>query len=125
MFLGAISYFAFYIYDGLTSPYRTVVALRYTADEGMSVSGFIVRNEFVVKSYYPIVDVTVSDGEKIAAGQVIASAYYDEDSLSRQIEIRGLMAEIAQLSAILNADVTSLTMARAETSRLSIGLDGS
>lgn len=101
LFLAFLAYVGAYAYRALTD--RTVTAeatLTSVSEEGMA-SGVVVRRETVLESQEPYIDITASEGEKIAAGGVVALTMQSEAGLARAGRIHALEQEIGRVSAAL------------------------
>ena len=101
LFLAFLAYVGAYAYRALTD--RTVTAeatLTSVTEEGTS-SGIVVRRETVLESQEPYIDITASEGGKIAAGGTVALAMQSEAGLARASRIHALEQEIERVSAAL------------------------
>ena len=96
--IAVVCYFAYYLHDANYEPMRTVTAVEYEAGSGSYTTGFVVRDETVLVSAYAITSVNVSEGERVASGQVIGTGYQSEDAQERQGRLRELEHEHEQLS---------------------------
>lgn len=92
-----VCYFGYYIYSAGYTSLRTVTAIEYEAGSGSYTQGYVVRQEETVVSDYEITALTVSEGEQVGSGQMIATGYDSEDAQSRQNRIRELEHELEQL----------------------------
>ena len=92
-------------YTGLT----TETAMYSTVSESIDTTGFIVRDEEIIDSKYNgVQNYTVDDGEKIAAGGVIAEVYRTEEDAAAQNRIARIDDELARLAVLENpGEVTS------------------
>ncbi|MBP3633568.1 MAG: hypothetical protein J6J43_03230 [Oscillospiraceae bacterium] len=98
LFLAAVvCYFGYYLYEAKYEPLRTVTAIEYEAGAGSYTSGFVVRQEVPVRSGYEITTLMVSEGERVASGQSIATGYRSTDAQDRQSRIDRLEHELEQL----------------------------
>jgi len=99
IFLAVACYIGIYLYRALANTYVTRAAISYAVEETLPAQGFIVRTESVLQDVGVAVLPTVSEGEKIAAGQAIAVEYMSIDALEIASEIRTLRLKIAQLES--------------------------
>lgn len=112
------AYFLFSILGSRGDSYTTYTATAYKVGDGISTTGFVVRDEQVVESGEKIVVLTRPDGERVGMGQVIANCYDNEEARQTQLEIDRVEKELEQLeyaysfsgsdaeSATLDADIT-------------------
>ncbi len=139
LFLAFVAYAGVYAYRALRD--TTVTAEAVPADVTLSglANGIVVREETVLTSTEPYIDVTVRDGAKVAAGAPLATAMRSETGLQRANRMHELELEISRVSAALDeldsaADLTTRDEAlRSAVSALTAsiarhelsGLDGS
>lgn len=57
----------------------------------------VVRDESVIRSNYAISVLTVSEGQRVAAGGQVATGYLTDDAQARQSRIQELTDQLAQL----------------------------
>lgn len=112
------AYFLFSILSSNGSGYTTYTAVAYKVGDGISTTGFVVRDEQVIESNEKIVVLMRSDGERVGKGQVVANCYDSEQARRTQLEIEQKQTELAQLkyaysysgsdadAATLDADIT-------------------
>ena len=76
IFLAAVlCYFGYYIFSAIYAPLTTTTAIAYEAGTGSYTTGFVVRQETLVSSDYDITNLVVSEGERVAKGQTVATGY--------------------------------------------------
>lgn len=98
LFLAAVAcYFGFSVFSSVYSPLTTASAIVYEAGTGSYTTGFVVRDESVIRSSYGITTMVVSEGERVSKGQVMATGYRNPDAQARQAEITELENQLAQL----------------------------
>lgn len=121
LFLAFAAYAGTYLYRSLTDSTVTAEATAASVSVGGTASGIIVREETVLQSGEKYIDITASDGEKIAAGGQIAIAMSSEAGLERTSRMRELESEIERLSyALAGAGSTSDLSARDEALRKTV-----
>ena len=99
IFLAAVlCYFGYAIFSAVYAPLTTVTAIEYEAGNGSYTTGYVVREETVVRSTYGITALVVSEGEKVSRGQVLATGYRDESAQARQEELEELEQQEKQLT---------------------------
>lgn len=109
--LGVAAYFGIQAFFYFSDPLTTTLAYSYQVEEGVDLSGYVVRSEQVLAdSANGLVQIQRAEGERVSAGGVIATAYADQASLDRQNEIEALNTQIEQLQyaqdAALGAEVS-------------------
>ena len=90
-------YIAFAVLKSAGNSYTTYKAVRYEVGDGITTTGFVVRNEKVLTSTKSIVVLTRGEGERVAAGGVVAKSYTDESARHRQAQIDAKEDELAQM----------------------------
>lgn len=104
LFFGAIvAYLAGAAYKGLREPYPTVQAYSYAVEDVMEATGYLVRQEQVLSGSGGIVRLLPAEGEKVAAGAVVAQLYPNEAALDRDQRLEVLEDEVEQLTAAIVA----------------------
>ena len=96
--IGLIVYFGIQLQNYMDNPLSTSLAYAYAVDEGVEVSGYLVRQESVLQDESgALLRLQRSEGERVSVGGVIAAVYADQASLDRQSDIDALEVRIAQL----------------------------
>lgn len=95
--LAVVCYFGYYIFSAIYAPLTTAAAIEYEAGTGSYTTGFVVRDEAVVRSNYGITTMVVSEGERVSRGQTLATGYLNDDAQQRQTEIEELEDQLEQL----------------------------
>jgi len=88
-----------YLYNALVNTYVTTNAVSYSIEETLPAQGYIVRTETVIADSGVAVLPTVSEGEKVAAGQALAVEYMNLGALETASEIRALRLQLAQFES--------------------------
>lgn len=122
------AYLGYYAWNTFNTPYTTTVAYAYTNNDSVEAEGLLVRQEQLLPTHSGIIDLTRSEGEKVAVGATVALVYRDgqaqtaqnqQEELQREIEV--LEYAVQQLgdvssSARLDDDIlNSLVTLRAST----------
>lgn len=112
LFLTVLSYAGASLYSSINERVITAEAVRASVSEGGVASGIIIREETVLVSAQQYIDITASNGKRVAIGQTIATAMKSEVGLARAERIHELELEVERLSAILGSvgsagDITS------------------
>lgn len=98
LFLGVAAYFGVEAVRYLDDPLSVTLAYRYEVERTVDLSGYVVREERVLPDEGDgLLRVRRSEGERVAAGGVVASIYADQASLDRQAEIESLESRVEQL----------------------------
>ena len=104
LFLTAIlAYFGGAVWREVRNFYPTVQAYTYVVEDTVEATGYLVRQEQVLKGTGDIVRLVPSEGEKVAAGATVALLYDDEEALERDQRLEILETEARQLSAVIEA----------------------
>ena len=106
--LGVLAYFGIQGLQYFSDPLTTTLAYNYQVEEGMDLSGYVVRQEQVLADEPSgLLRLRRSEGEKVSAGGTVAVVYADQASLDRQQEIEELTGRIEQLQFAQEASVGS------------------
>ena len=106
--LGVLAYFGIQVLQYLGDPLTTTLAYNYQVEEGMDLSGYVVRREQVLADEASgLLRLQRSEGEKVSAGGTVALVYADQASLDRQREIDELSGRIEQLQFAQEASLGS------------------
>ncbi len=103
VFLAMAAYLAIYLVQRGTDTTQTALVVTATMSDSTAMSGLVVREELVLTSSEEYIDITVSDGEKVGAGQTVAVAYSSESALERATQLHVLSQEIEEVSAALDS----------------------
>ncbi|MBQ8994966.1 MAG: hypothetical protein IJ091_04045 [Oscillospiraceae bacterium] len=93
-------YFVFQIYYIVSPNYRTEIAVLYEVTDEITAEGTVVRGEKVAHSDSGVKYFIVSDGDKVAAGSVVAERYENSEIAEKGIALSLLRQEAAVLSSI-------------------------
>lgn len=119
IFLAAVvCYFGYAVFSTIYAPLTTVTAIEYEAGTGSYTTGYVVRDEMVVRSAYGITALLVSEGERVSRGQALATGYRDESAQARQAELEELEEQLEQLTfaSSYSADAAGQAVLEAEIS---------
>ena len=122
LFIAFLAYVAVYVSHALSTATVTAEAVTASVTLGGVASGVVVRDETVLVSGEPYIDVTVADGAKVAAGSVIATAVSGQQGLERVNRLHTLELEIERVSAALGelrraGDLTNREAAQSAAAR--------
>lgn len=101
LFTAFVIYAAAYAIHSIGNTTVTAEAVAAEVRPGGLASGIVIRDETVLTSSEPYVDITARNGTKVAAGTVLATAIHSEDGLERAKRIHELELEISRMSAAL------------------------
>ena len=102
-FIAMVAYMAVYIIHRISEPVQTVLVVTATMTDSATLSGLVVRDELVISSDAPYINVVAADGEKIGAGQTVAVVYDSEEALERAAGLSALESEIRDVEDALSA----------------------
>lgn len=101
-------YVVYQVYMAVSPAYETEVALLTTVSDGFSASGIVARDETVISDTEGgVVAVRVSDGEKIAAGAVVADVYATAADALADVEYADALARVTSLQSIASEGRTT------------------
>lgn len=103
LFCAMAAYLTVYLVNRFVDPVQTALTVTATMSDSSSMSGLVVRDELLIKSGEQYIDVTVADGEKVAAGQTVAVVYGSEEALERASSLHALSRQIEDVSEALSA----------------------
>lgn len=90
-------YFGMEIFRVASDPLTTALVEKGVAEETVTVSGFVVREETVLANESGLMSLQLNEGEKVGAGQTVAILYQSSDALERQQELEELQVRRRQL----------------------------
>ena len=91
------SYLVFSVVRVPDTGFTTYKAVLYEVGDGISTSGFVVRDEQVLRSEQDIVVLTRSEGERVGKDMSVASTFLDAEAQARQNRIDQLEEELGQM----------------------------
>ena len=92
-----LAYVLFSVIFQAGSSYALTAAVRCEVGDGMTVSGFVVRDEKVLTAEGSVVVRELESGERIGAGQTVATVYRSADERAKRQELAKLNAQLSQL----------------------------
>ena len=120
-----VLYMGYAVFSAIREPLTTTRAIEYEAGQGCQVTGWVVRSEEVLTSPYTITVLERREGEKVGAGQRVATGYKTADAQERQTEIEEISVQLNQLRSaadysgsaadlsVLDQDITAALVSRA------------
>lgn len=110
-----IAYLSVYLVRRIGDPVQTALTVTATMSDSSTMSGLVLRDELVIQSDEQYIDIVVSDGEKVSAGQTVAVAYSSETALARATDLETLAQEIREVEdALANTEGASTAGNREE-----------
>lgn len=97
LLLAVIAYFGVQGYRYVTDPETTAIVYRYRSEQAIAVRGYVVREEQVVDCAETLLELTHAEGERIGAGDTIATVYRSAEALRATQELEALRAQKEQL----------------------------
>lgn len=101
-----VLYYLTGVLRGFAAPLHTVQAVELESGIGVSLHGYIVRNETVVSSSIPLVSVRIDEGQKVSGGQTLAIGYVNAAAQQRSNRIEALRTELSELESALNSSAS-------------------
>jgi hypothetical protein len=106
--LGVLAYFGIQAVRYFDDPLTTTLAYAYEVEEGMDLSGYVVRQEQVLSDGTSgLLRLQRAEGERVSVGGTVATVYADQASLDRENEIDALQTRIEQLEYAQEASLGS------------------
>lgn len=112
--LAMVAYLSVYIARRVLDPVQTALAVEASMSRSSTMSGLVIRDELILRSGEEYIDVVVSDGEKVSAGQTVAVAYGSEAALARATDMETLAQQIQEVSEALESAEESPTAGNRE-----------
>ena len=97
IFLAVIAYFGVQTWRYFTRPELTTAVYTYRAEHTIALSGCVVRDEAVVDCDEPLVELTRTEGERVAKGRTIGTVYRSAEALDAARELAALREQLEQL----------------------------
>ena len=106
--VAVLFYFGVQMARYFTDPLSTTLAYEYQVEEGLSLSGYVVRSERVLPDDTSgLLQPQRAEGERVSTGGTVALVYADQASLDRQDEIDALEIQLQQLQYAQEASLGS------------------
>lgn len=102
MFIAVMAYLGISFVTSYRDPLRTVKAVGMETHDGVSTTGFIVRDEYVLTASGGNMAVTATEGAKLAQGETVAVRYSGVAAMDRAQRISDIQLRIRQLTAVRN-----------------------
>jgi hypothetical protein len=99
VFVGVLLYLGVYLLRSMNNGYVTAEAVYVDLQESGQAQGIIIREETVLFSSQPYVDILAEQGKNVAKGEVIANATDSAASMAEAARIHQLEMQIAKAQA--------------------------
>ncbi len=97
IFLAVMVYFGIQTWRYFTDPIITSSVYVYRSEQAMTLNGMLVRDEEIIDCSEPLVELTRTEGERVANGKRIATVYQSAEALSAEQEVAALREQLEQL----------------------------
>ena len=115
LLLALIAYGIAAAFSALEKSTATVTAIAYEVGDGFQSTGFVVRDEQILKAPEGINVLLRTEGERVAKGEALAATFADEGAQEAQMRIDELEQELERIESVLGT---------LSTTQGSAGLDG-
>lgn len=112
IFLTVAVYFAIVLGAYFNDPYTFAYAYRYTSENAVTVSGYVVREEEALTNDGELVYCQRSEGERVRSGGTVAQIYSSAEALRQANEQRALEEQLQQLLYAKNLSAGTQTTLR-------------
>lgn len=103
LFAAMLCYMGFALWRCLARPVQTALAVEASLTDSVTMSGMVIREEHLVLSNRAYIDIIAADGEKIAAGGAVATAYKSPEALDRALRMHALERQLREAEEALAA----------------------
>ena len=101
LLVALIAYAVAAAFSSLKETTATVTAIAYEVGDGFQATGFVVRDEQVIRAPTGINVLLRSEGERVAKGQPLAATFADAGAQQTQLRIDELEQELERIDAVL------------------------
>ena len=98
LLLAVAAYFGVQGYRYATDPETTAIVYRYRSEQSIAVRGYVVRTEQIIDCGETLIELKHSEGERVGAGDTVATVYRSADALKATQELETLRAQAEQLT---------------------------
>ena len=103
VFIALAAYLSVYIANRSMNRVQTALTVTATMSDSAPLTGLVIRDELVIRSAEPYIDVTAADGAKVGAGETVAVSYSSEEALERASRLHVLSQEIEDVRSSLDS----------------------
>lgn len=97
LLLGVVTYFGFQAWRYFVDPETTTLVYSYRAEHTLALNGFVVRDETVIDCSETLLELTRTEGERVAKGKPLATVYQSAQALADAQELAALREQLEQL----------------------------
>lgn len=112
LLVGIIAYFSVYAIKSASDPFETQLVYLYKVENAVASNGYLVRDEEVLPPASGLVNLILSEGEKVQAGQTIATVYSSKSALKTQQELTAKSNQLSQLQSLAESSDESMDKAK-------------
>lgn len=98
-----VFYLAISAVQSFLDPFSSTLAYQDILDDGIEVTGVVVREEQAMSGGSGIVAILPDEGARVAAGETVAILYQSQDALDRKKQLQALEMELEQLKYALSS----------------------
>lgn len=122
--LGLVYYVCWHVTGGFEGEVTVTPALVASAEVRYDAVGYMFRDETVIYSQYGgAVDTARSEGERVAAGDLLLTAYKEEDTENITAQLKEIDARIAILESSAVGENVSVSYTKALENSISVHLE--
>ena len=96
-------YFAIQVYNYFSDPLTTTLVYESQAEDVVSLDGWLVRDEETLPAQSGTVSHALEEGQKVGAGQTVATVYAEASALQTVSRIETLKLQLQQLEFALTS----------------------
>ncbi len=103
LLVAMVLYFAISAVQSFLDPFSTTLAYQDVLDDGIEITGVVVREEQPLSGGSGIMAILPDEGARVAAGETVAVLYQSQDALDRKKQLHALELELEQLNYALSS----------------------
>ena len=103
LLVAVVIYFGVQIYQYLANPFSTTLTYEAEAEDSVSVTGWVVRDEETFQTDAATLTHPLEEGQRVGMGQTFAMAYDDSQTLKTVEQIEELELQLQQLEFALTS----------------------
>ena len=111
-------YFAIQVYNYFSDPLTTTLVYESQAEDVVSLDGWLVRDEETLPAQSGTVSHALEEGQKVGAGQTVATVYAEASSLQTVSRIETLKLQLQQLEFTVGSQPLCILVAGRGKERL-------
>ena len=102
LLVAVVFYLAISAVQNFLDPFSTALAYQDVLDDGIEVTGVVVREEQALSGGSGIMAILPDEGARVAAGETVAVLYQNQEALDRKKQLQTLEQELEQLNYALS-----------------------